>query len=229
MTRRRDLGQRCTGLLVALLLLPVLMFSLSEGPVAGLIAAAAITSVLLGGIHAVSGSRKQLLIGVILMLPAVCVRWLVISFGIESSSLLLQPALYDLLPFSYFVYVLGQYVFLGGKVTMDQLRGAACIYLLLGLLWANVYLIVARLAPDAFRYGAMGTEHFMGAYRELVYFSYVTLSTLGYGDTVPVIPQAKALALLESVSGVLFVGILVARLAGALHITAATSEDDADA
>ncbi len=225
-SRRLDLRQRCTGLLVSLLLLPLLLFSLAAKPGAALVAGGAITAVLLGGIHAVSGSKRHLLVGVVLMLPALFVRWFGLATGIGSDALLMVPSLYDIIPLLFFVYVLCDYVFRSDQVRADHMRGAACIYLLLGMVWASVYLVLERWRPGSFRFPLADGEHYMGVYRELIYFSYVTLTTLGYGDSVPIAPLARAFALLESISGVLFVGILVARLAGVLGMSRPPIADD---
>jgi voltage-gated potassium channel len=84
-------------------------------------------------------------------------------------------------------------------------------YLVIGVLWALAYALVHQADPGAFAYPVSAS---VSARQHLYYFSFVTLTTLGYGDIQPLSPLARSLAIAESVSGVLFTGILVARLVG---------------
>jgi hypothetical protein len=96
------------------------------------------------------------------------------------------------------------------SVARAQLYTAVNIYLLLGLLWATLY-----LAIDAFSPGSIRIEsHAADRQTELLYFSLITLSTIGYGDIVPVSGEARILAALEGVTGVLYIAITVAMLVG---------------
>jgi ion channel len=96
------------------------------------------------------------------------------------------------------------------SVARAQLYTAVNIYLLLGLLWATLY-----LAIDAFSTGSIRIEsHAADHQTELLYFSLITLSTIGYGDIVPVSGEARILAALEGVTGVLYIAITVALLVG---------------
>ncbi len=92
------------------------------------------------------------------------------------------------------------------RVTSDTLAGAVCVYLLLGLAWTSAYALLLGWQPGAFR--SLDT----GRWTELLFFSFTTLSTTGYGDITPSTQAARSLALLEYVVGVLYVAILVARL-----------------
>ena len=84
-------------------------------------------------------------------------------------------------------------------------------YLLIGVLWAVFYTVTEGLAPGSFAVPGDGGGP---VWKDLYYFSFVTLTTLGYGDVQPVSPLARSLAMTEAMAGVLFTGILVARLVG---------------
>jgi len=105
---------------------------------------------------------------------------------------------------------------LGGEtVTTDKLYGAVCAYVLIGLVWAGLYSAVHLLHEPSFAvstYGAAPPHELR--FPDLVYFSFVTLTTLGYGDIAPLTPQAKILAIIEAIAGVFYLAILVARLVG---------------
>ncbi len=85
-------------------------------------------------------------------------------------------------------------------------------YLLLGLSWSFAYLLVAQLAPGAFflNNGTTTGHSLHGA--DAFYFSLITLSTVGYGDIIPVSNVARMLAAMEAITGSLFVAVLIARL-----------------
>lgn len=123
------------------------------------------------------------------------------------------------------VAILAQHVFSPGKVTFDRLFGAASIYLLLGLLWGVVYVFLLWADPNAFAFNTVPEKTFETMSPDdtigmLIYFSYVTITTVGYGDLVPNTRFAGMLATLEALTGQLFIATLVARLVG-LHIAQA--------
>jgi hypothetical protein len=112
------------------------------------------------------------------------------------------------------------HVLKGGRVTRDRIAAAICVYLLLGAVWAQAYTIMEVLHPGSFvlNNALIGAESGI-RYRafDAFYFSFVTLTTLGYGDITPVHHVARAFATLEAVVGPLYLAILIARLVG-LHI-----------
>ncbi|MDA1194995.1 MAG: potassium channel family protein [Planctomycetota bacterium] len=104
-----------------------------------------------------------------------------------------------------------------GRVTADRVQVAICAYLLMGWMWAEGYGLLTAL------HGPVLSSQPGADFNDLVYFSYVTLTTLGYGDVAPVHPAAKVVAYLEAVTGVIFLATLVARLV-ALQIVHESSE-----
>jgi hypothetical protein len=98
-----------------------------------------------------------------------------------------------------------------GPITFHRIRGAVAVYLLLGLTWANLYEMIEHLAPGAFRFpeAHSGPEDLSAT---LAYYSFVTLTTIGYGEILPVHPVARSAAILEGLLGQLFPAILIARL-----------------
>jgi len=95
------------------------------------------------------------------------------------------------------------------KVTAKVVVGAIGAYLLLGLVGAFIFEIVTILYPDSFS----NTEIFSGFYGE-IYLSFITISTLGYGDITPITPQGQAAAIFVAISGQLYLAILMAMLVG---------------
>jgi hypothetical protein len=93
-------------------------------------------------------------------------------------------------------------------VSRGHLYTAASIYLLLGAAWASLYGVIESLHPGSFQLGGQLTDR----QSDFIYFSLVTLSTVGYGDIVPLTGEARMLAALEGVTGVLYIAITVATL-----------------
>ena len=113
--------------------------------------------------------------------------------------------------------ILGQ-IFREGPTTSHRIMGAAAAYLILGVMWSLAYQLIALRIPGAFSVQGPFTLADGEALRShLFYFSFVTLTTIGYGDIVPLHPSVRMLAMLEGVAGQLFPAILIARLVS-LHV-----------
>ena len=97
------------------------------------------------------------------------------------------------------------------RVSGNRLMGGICIYLLIGLSWSVMYSALMLIDPASFS-GFSVTDNSL--YWEMTYFSFVTLTTLGYGDITPVTSGAKALAYSEAVAGELYIAVLIGALVG---------------
>jgi voltage-gated potassium channel len=96
-------------------------------------------------------------------------------------------------------------------ITFNHLCGAVCTYLFIGLTWSYTYLLIELLAPTSFNYvtqfDLLGSKSL-----EFMYYSFVTLTTLGYGDISPVSDIAKTISWMEAVTGQLYLTMLIALL-----------------
>lgn len=108
-------------------------------------------------------------------------------------------------------------LFKATKVSVDTLAGAVCVYLLIGLIWGYLYLLIEICVPGSFsftqgdaRLQLWATQEFYPFY----YFSLVTVTTVGYGDMAPLSTAARTLATMEGILGQVYLTILVARLVG---------------
>ena len=101
-------------------------------------------------------------------------------------------------------------VFAAPRVGLHQVSGAISVYLLLGILFGQAYEILLLASPGAVYFDPRVVQSGIGP-SELLYFSFVTLATVGYGDAFPVSSAARALCVIESVVGVLYIAVLVAR------------------
>ncbi len=107
------------------------------------------------------------------------------------------------------IYLVMFRLFRAKSIGSEQVCAGVSVYLLLALVFARLYHVVQTLSPGAFVDGAHAK---VPTYHDFIYFSFVTLTTVGYGDLVPLQPAVKSLAMLEALCGVLYLGILISRL-----------------
>ena len=170
--------------------------------------------VLISGTYAVSRKRGIFVAAVVLALPALLAQWA--GYFVKNPSFILMGNVFGMLALAYIAIIILSYLFRANEVTVDIILGAICVYFLIGLMWASAYSILAALQPGSFQISegpGGGMSHFS-------YFSFVTLTTLGYGDVTPVSSAARSLSILEAVMGQLYLAVLIARLVG-MHIVQA--------
>jgi voltage-gated potassium channel Kch len=169
-------------------------------------------------------SRRHLNIALALGIPAAVTGWIAGSPNTGVASWL--ESLFTVSLFFYVVALMLRRIFRSRVVTKETLYLAVSTYLLVGVVWTIFYIFLELLQPGSFRF----PDHSMATTfsAELYYFSFVTMTTLGYGDVTPISPLAKSLAILEAVSGVMFLGILVARLLGRYQADSNGREDNDD-
>ncbi|MCU7835762.1 MAG: potassium channel family protein [gamma proteobacterium symbiont of Taylorina sp.] len=100
-----------------------------------------------------------------------------------------------------------------GHITGNSIIGSICIFLLLGLVWTMFYLLLAEFIPGAF--SGVESANWKKNFPDFIYFSFVTLTTLGFGDLLPVSPLARFLVYMEAVIGVFYMAVVVSSLVGA--------------
>ena len=143
---------------------------------------------------------------------ALLIRWAGVATG--SADLVAWRELSTLVTLMLFTAVVIGQVYRSGPVTYHRILGAVAVYLLLGLTWANAYAFLHHLHPDAFA-GSLGEALNSQTW---IYYSFVTLTTVGYGDITAVHPVARSLAIGEALTGQLYLAITLARLVS-LHVS----------
>jgi hypothetical protein len=201
-------------LLTALtIMLAILLFVVAPLQAAGIVAAhyfgLAFALLLLGAVFLVSGSVAAM--GAILL-----------SLGLVLAATVLrlrQPAILDiyldaaawLLAGVTLAVVAARAVFAPGRVTFHRIIGAVLLYLDIGLVFVALYGFMALVVPEAFK-GLAPLQDKLGVAANLIYFSFVTLTSVGYGDIAPLHPLARGVANVESIIGQLYPATLLARL-----------------
>ena len=98
------------------------------------------------------------------------------------------------------------------SIDLNKIFGGICIYLLFGIIWGIFYLLIHIVIPGSFE--GLPSSAIGAQFLDLMYFSFVTLTTLGYGDLIPVRPLARTVSYLEAILGQFYVAVLVAWLVG---------------
>jgi voltage-gated potassium channel len=197
--------------LLVMLVLWIASFSFfGQAEYYGLIESVLTTLVMISAVLAVSTSRRTLVGAVLLMIPALVSKWLD-----HARPGMLPSEVHILAALAYMVFLVAhflRFILRAPRVTSEVLCTAISAYLLLGILWSLMYVLVAELVPGSFHFAAGAPpERTMKGF-EAVYFSFVTLCTVGYGDVVPVSRGAQMLAIAEAATGMFYVTILIARL-----------------
>lgn len=168
---------------------------------------------LLIGVWSLAESRRGFVLGVSLALTSALTtmlslivheNWTFISLGLQLIFCLLATG------------IVIRDLFLKGKVDANKILGAICLYLLLGVVWSILYTALNSVSSGSF--SGLQYSSLRGQLTEFIYFSFITLTTLGYGDISPISPLARTLAYLEAGFGQFYIAILVASLVG-IHIT----------
>ena len=182
-----------------------------------------VTFVMLTALAAVADTRGQRMIGAALAVPTLLFTWLGLVPGDLTTYLKLAFSLAFLL---YVAMAIFRYVLRAREIDVSTIFAAVSVYFLLAYIWSKAYAIVELASPGSISITALGTQTSFDAIASsgyLTYFSFVTLTTLGYGDVTPASDLARVLAVNEAALGQLFLVVLVARLVG-LH----TSQDYAE-
>jgi len=142
------------------------------------------------------------------------------------------PALTFILPEIAFLAVvtasLLRFVLRAKRVDAEVLCTGISVYLILGLLWGLAYTLVAQVDPNAFSFSTPSETAAMMTGFTSLYFSFITLATLGYGDITPAADIARMLAMLEAMTGTLFVGVMIARLVSLYSASGQSQPPDHD-
>ncbi len=201
---------RESGMLVLLVLLLLAVFVMPNlVHVAGnarVVEDVLFTLILASGIVAVTEHLRLAVVLAVLSALVIVMRW-----GEWIVPLYILPAFRNLSLLGALLVLAGAVainVFAVGHAVRDRLFGAVVLYLLIGLIWAVAYAILDSMVPGAFA----GVRKDDNAAADWAYFSFVTLTTVGYGDITPVARLARTLAILEALVGQLYPAVIIARL-----------------
>lgn len=229
LTRRIGLRRYSSiELLISLILLFAVTPFVEELPSGDLIEAALLTLVLVSAGLAVGGKRRVLGLAFLLLVPTLLAKWTHHLFPH-----LLSPSAHLALALLFIGFVgahLLGYVLRASQVDTEVLCAGVSVYFMIGLLWTLAYLLVGHLSPEAFSFANNPDNDRTMTSFNAFYFSFTTLSTVGFGDIAPVSKLARTLAIMEAITGMFYMAILISRLVSmyspASRVPAAESETE---
>ncbi len=201
--------------LVTTLLAGAVMFQSTWG---GLLVEILMSCTLAASVFALSGRRRPLYLSAAVAVIVLALNWITVfqySCTVRVIDEVLSLCFYGLV-----IYIMALRVFSTHKVDLNVIVGAICIYLIGAIMFSAVFSLIEVVTPGSFDADftlpnpSCEYEYQKILAGNLLYFSLVTLSTLGYGDITPLAPIAKAIASMEAVTGQFYIAILVARLVG---------------
>jgi hypothetical protein len=210
----RAAGHSYRALLVALILLLVAYPALRGPAGAPILARLFVTVVFLAGFWVIFATRRLRLFAIALGAPTLLGVWT--SYALPDRHAAAAAATLHLLAVLFYLFVLCvllRAVYRERAVSVDVVAAALCGYLLVGFAFAHLYCLLDLVVPGSFN-GLNRAESETDTNLLLTYFSFVTLTTVGYGDITPARDTARSLSLVEAVTGQFYLAVLVADLVG---------------
>jgi hypothetical protein len=204
-------GDRGFSTLLGLLFISFFLAPLIEGFFSQLLLGIFFTLLLVSGISEVSSNILHRVLAGLVAAAAIILHWVQdinpsreLSFCVAASSLIY---------FLLLTWVVLRRAFQAGRLTTHRVREAVAAYILLAITWSYIYQLIEILSPGAFTMTAavvsLGERH---QQLSLTYFSFITLTTLGYGDITPLHSSARMFVIIEALLGQLYPATLLARL-----------------
>jgi hypothetical protein len=171
--------------------------------------------VILAGLLIASRNRKALWFALVIAIPVLILRWT--AGHSDLPAMKIAEPLSSALFLAFTAGVVLKSIFSKRRVTLDEILGGVIVYLLIGIVWGQLHHALELAHPGAYLLGdvtlaATSSGADEGLVRTFLYYSFTTLTTLGYGDIRPVTHAARMLSTAEALIGQLYVAILIARL-----------------
>lgn len=203
------------GLLLLSLFLMISFRPFLDGLVGAILLADIFLScVLLSGIYALS--KQQLVLHIACVLAVLIFLFKAVYYMSGNKHIFTVQIVISMLFIAQMLIMILRHILTEKEVTGDLIMGGACAFVLLGLVWAFAYYLLEIYQPNSFK----GIEERSDDMWDFFYYSFVTLTTVGYGDILAVSKQARGLTVLEAVIGQLYLAIMISRLVS-LHIAEA--------
>jgi hypothetical protein len=165
--------------------------------------------ILLSGVYTVLTNWKRQALFIAVAIAAAGLR--VASFFIAMDWIKLTNYFVAILFLAFLMRMVLQHIFKEGPVNFYRIQGSVVVFIIIGIVWAFLYTSLELVWPDAFTSTIPG-HSVSNSFPEFLYFSFVTLTTLGFGDMVPIYPVAKSMVMFEGMIGLLYPVIMIARL-----------------
>lgn len=173
------------------------------------------SAVLLLALNVFRQSRWEFLAALALAIPALGGRWVLQFMHPQQLIIAVAACWFAFLAFTVFIVL--RHVLTTRRVSYDTISGALCGYLMFGVMYAFAFVMIDYFYPGSFSVSLKsatgpGYTFVKEEFQHYLYFSFVTLASIGYGDIAPVSPPARAFAAIEGIAGQFYIAVLIARL-----------------
>ncbi len=172
-----------------------------------------VSAIFLTAMFAIVEKTRHLIITACLAIPMLVSLWL--KYFMEQRALLLIGEICGVLFFAYAIVNILKYMLKQKEITRETIFAALVIYMLMAFMWARAYSLLEVFEPGSF---SMPEGHLISNRVRFLYYSFVTITTLGYGDISPLTDKAGGLSIIEAISGQIYLVVLVAWLVG-MHVS----------
>jgi hypothetical protein len=197
-----------------MVLMLVLLPFLQRGVIKLTILNILVSAIIYFGILAVSHEKRNATIGLALGLPWFILTWIALFVSSPPLTLVFVSNIFLILFYFFTAGVILSFVLRSQQVNDEVLYGSVSIYLLIGGAWGAIYSLLEAVQPGSFVIDPAHNIDGIVDVFDLLYYSYTTLTTLGYGDIIPVSSNARYLAVVEAIMGVMYLAIIISRLVG---------------
>ena len=172
-----------------------------------------ITGIFIAAMYAISSKRHHVIFAFFLIIPMVVALW--IDYFITATWAFAIAEICGILFFGFAIINIVNFIRTANEVSTEVIYAAVVVYLLMAMLWSNLYQLLETFVPESFSLpeGQIQSDRIL-----FLYFSLVTITTLGYGDMTPLSDRAAGLASVEAFSGQIYLVVLVAWLVG-MHVS----------
>ena len=177
-----------------------------------------LTAIGISMVYTISNKKKHVIAGVFLAIVMLAALW--VQYVYPNKTLAATGMLAGVLFTAVVIAGIFDFIHTSEEVSREVIYAAILLYLLAALMWAFLYTFLELVDPISFNIDLSGAEANLSAFK---YYSFVTITTLGYGDITPVTEVAKAFAVLEAVVGQLYLVVAVAWLVG-MHVSRKASK-----
>jgi len=212
--RIRNQPGRYSLLLATILFMMVFQALFANHAFARAFAGISLTLILLVALYSFRTRRIFIVMGALLVAASLVSR-AILEFHPYYALQIVAPSLAAIF-LLFTVVTLVSRLFSVSQVTLDTISAAICAYLLMGIAWGFIFMVIETVVPGSFTSGLLrrvpGAPPSNDEAHNFVYYSFVCLTTTGYGDIAPVSGPARVMSILESIFGQLYLAILIARL-----------------
>ncbi len=222
--RSTEMKGKLRYLTVSMALMLVLYPFLEGGITQTIILNILVSAICFSGVYAVSSSKKNLIIALALGVPWFATSWITLIIPSPSVILVSISTSFLMLFYAFTALMILLFVLKSEQISGDILYGAVSVYLLIGGAFSMIYVLIETLYPGSFSLDLTHSVNGAVDWADFLYYSFTTLTTMGYGDITPSTSHARSFAMLEALIGVMYLAIIIGRLVG-LYIAHSIKKD----